>query len=915
MLRWCGTRRQINIYTAAPLHICLFKAPEVVAKMSSTDTSSSSASQLLSTLIPTAIVSAVYVLVFLIFRKKQRRVYEPRHAVEYVPEDLKPEESKKGVLTWLTNLLRMSNQSIIQQTNTDGYFFLRFLFEFAFICLLGCIIVWPILFPVTITNSNNLQQLDMLTIGNVKHKWRYLAYVFVSWVFFGFVIFIIYRELIYYTTFRHALQTTPLYDSLLSSRTLLLTDLPQEALEEDQLRTYFPTATNIWYAREYKELEKLVKERTKLAKKYEGALTAALRKAVKLRNKSEKKNKPQPEPADDLNKYLKDGKKRPTHKLKFLIGKKVDTLDYGVERLGELNRDIKKAQLEYKSNTQVPSVFIEFPSQLELQKAYQAIPYSSLLKKCGRYSGLAPDDIIWSTLALSKNKRRIKRVIASTILTLTIIFWSIPVAVVGAISNINFITEKLPFLKFINKMPSQLLGIITSLLPVVALAVLMSLVPPFIKLMGKISGAITVQEIDRYCQNWYFAFQAVNSFLVVTVASAAVSSIQSIIKEPQSALTLLATNLPKSSNFYLSYLCLLGLITSSKALANVVGLILAQFLGKLLDKTPRAKWSRYVTLGEPGFAVFYPDFQFVALIAFAYSMIAPLVLGFAAITLFLILAAFLYNMVYVMQPNKHDARGRNYPLALFQLFVALYLSEATLLAIFVCGKNWACVGLEGFWIFVTAVSHVYLKWKFLPLFETVPISALKYASGDRTTQYPMYDQGSKEIKSEGKNYWEGGNQLGLVQSPVEQVLQDIRADVSDVNTRTGSDEKYVETKLAESQPEVNKSAKATPVGAFTRFFKPRMNSFDMVRESMPATYFNYIEYNPEFVKTAYAGPSVTDEEPHIWVPKDKMGLSEIEKNKALENGVDCSDSAAGFNEKAVVEFYGPPPSYEEALKV
>lgn len=883
--------------------------------MAKTTTTSSSASQLLSTLIPTLVVSAVYVLVFLFFRKKQTRVYEPRRSVEYVPQDLKPKESEKGLFAWLTGLLRMPQLYIIQQTGPDGYFFLRFLFEFAFICLIGCILVWPILFPVSITNSNHLKQLDMLTIGNIKHKWRYLAHVFVSWAFFGIVIFIIYREMVFYTTFRHALQTTPLYDSLLSSRTLLLTELPEIALEEDQLRSYFPTATNVWYARDYKKLEKLVKERTKLSKKYEGALTGALTKAVKLRNKCIKKNKAVPEPADDLNKYLKDGKKRPTHKLKFLIGKKVDTLDYGVERLGELNRDIKKAQAEYNSNTQVPSVFLEFPTQLELQKAYQAIPYSSDLKKCKRYSGLAPDDIIWPNLSLTSNKRRIKKVIASTILTLTIIFWCIPVAVVGAISNINFITEKLTFLKFINNMPSKLMGIITSLLPVVALAVLMSLVPPFIKKMGKISGAITVQEVDRYCQNWFFAFQAVNSFLVVTLASAAVSSIQTIISDPGSALTLLATKLPKASNFYLSYLCLLGLVTSSKAIANVVGLALAQFLGRILDKTPRAKWNRYATLGEPGFAVLYPGYEFVALIAFAYAMIAPLILGFAAITFFLVLAAFLYNMVYVLQPNKHDARGRNYPLALFQLFVCLYLAEATLLALFVFGKNWACVALEAVMIFVTAASHVYMKWKFLPLFETVPISALKYSAGDRTFQYPMYDQGFKEIKLEGKNYWEGGNQLGLAESPVDQVLQEPRADESDVNTRTGSNEKYADTKYEVTKPEGSTNVATKSVGAVARFFSPRLNSFDQVRGSLPATYFNYIEYNSEFVKTAYADPAVTDDEPHIWIPKDDLGLSEIEKNKALENGVDCTDSAAGFDKKGGVEYYGPPPSYEEALRV
>lgn len=836
--------------------------------------------------------------------------------METVPQDLKPGESHRGAFAWITQLLKKPQNYILQQTGPDGFFFLRFLFEFCVICFLGCFLTWPILFPVNASNSNGAQQLDMLAIGNVKGKWRYFAHVFVSWLLFGSIIFIIYRELVYYTTFRHALQTTPLYDSLLSSRTLLLTEIPQTGLEESGLRAFFPTATNIWYARDYSKLEKLVKERTKLAKKYENTLNSVLTKATKLRAKCEKKNKPLPTPEDDLNKYLKDGKKRPTHRLKFLIGKKVDTLNYGAERLGELNREIKGAQEEHNSNTQLPAVFIEFPSQLELQKAYQAIPFHKDLKKSGRYVGLAPDDVIWANLSLTSTKRRIKKIIASTVLTLTIIFWCIPVAVVGAISNINFITEKLPWLDFINKMPSVLMGVITSLLPTVALAILMSLVPPFIKWMGRISGCITVQQVEKYCQNWYFAFLAVNSFLVVTLASAAVSSIQTIIEDPSSALQLLAQKLPKASNFYISYLCLYGLTFSAGLILLIVPLILAQFLGKILDKTPRSKWNRYTTLGQPFFSVLYPNFQFIALIALAYAIIAPLILGFSTITYFLIFAAFLYRLVYVMQPNKTDARGRNYPLALFQLFVALYLAEATLTAMFVFGKNWPCVALEAFWILVTAISHVYLKWKFLPLFEVVPISALKYATGDRTFQYPMYDQGLKELKSEGQNYWEGGNQLGLVESPNDQVFAD-RGDESNADTRTGSQEKYSNDSKAQIEtPSQKETGKASPQGSMlSRFFKPKTLTFDMVRDGLPPAYFKYIEYNADFVRTAYTDPAVTDEEPHIWIAKDKLGLSEIEKNKALENGVDCSDVDAGFDEKGTIQYYGPPPAYEEPLRI
>jgi uncharacterized membrane protein len=54
---------------------------------------------------------------------------------------------------------------------------------------------------------------------------------------------------------------------------------------------------------------------------------------------------------------------------------------------------------------------------------------------------------------------------------------SFPVAVVGIISNVNYLTENVPFLRWINDIPSVILGVVTGLLPTVLLAVLMALVP------------------------------------------------------------------------------------------------------------------------------------------------------------------------------------------------------------------------------------------------------------------------------------------------------------------------------------------------------------------------------------------------------------------------------------------------------
>lgn len=175
------------------------------------------------------------------------------------------------------------------------------------------------------------------------------------------------------------------------------------------------------------------------------------------------------------------------------------------------------------------------------------------------------------------------------------IFWTIPVAVIGAISNINQLADKVPFLGFLNSVPQVVMGFITGLLPVLLLSVLMSLVPIVCTILAGLFCP-TSAAVHLKVQGWYFPFQVIQVFLVTTFASGAASVVQSIIDDPTQAATLLAQNLPTASNFYISYFILFGLITTALQFLNIVPLLFVLFLGKLLDKTPRKMFQRYVQL-------------------------------------------------------------------------------------------------------------------------------------------------------------------------------------------------------------------------------------------------------------------------------------------------------------------------------
>jgi hypothetical protein len=71
--------------------------------------------------------------------------------------------------------------------------------------------------------------------------------------------------------------------------------------------------------------------------------------------------------------------------------------------------------------------------------------------------------------------------VATAFIAATILLWSIPIGIVGAISNINYLARRFHFLRFIDKLPGPVLGLLTGLLPPYLLSEFVSYVPKFFR--------------------------------------------------------------------------------------------------------------------------------------------------------------------------------------------------------------------------------------------------------------------------------------------------------------------------------------------------------------------------------------------------------------------------------------------------
>ncbi|GAD98176.1 DUF221 domain protein [Paecilomyces variotii No. 5] len=884
-----------------PIHYGLFKRQD----SGSSQSSSNSASSLVSVLVVNLLIAGVMVLLFVLLRRREKRTYMPRTYLGTLRSFEHTPPSSTGLIGWIKDMYRLPDTYVLQHHSMDAYFLLRYLKIVAITCFVGCLITWPVLFPVNATGGGGKVQLDILSISNVSNTFaRYYAHCFVSWIFVGYVFFMITRESIYYINVRQAYALSPPYANRISSRTVLFTSVPDEYLSEAKIRRMFgdDRVKNVWVATDVKKLDEKVKEREKAAMKLEAAEISLIKLANKQRQKS-MKGQPAEEEMARLDNAVEDERdaesgsiaarwvkasKRPSHKLKPIIGKKVDTINWARSEIERLTPEIEELQARHRAGDAklVSSVFVEFHTQADAQSAFQSVAHNLPLHMAPRYIGLEPTQVIWSNLRIKWWELVMRYAATIAFVSVMIIFWAIPTAVVGAISNINYLTNKVPFLKFIDKVPPVILGVITGLLPTVAMAILMALVPIILRLMAKLGGCPSLAAVELRTQNFYFCFQVVQVFLVVTIASAATSVTTKIIQDPSSAATLLAQNIPLASNFYISYIILQGLSFSSGALLQIVGLILSKVLGKVLDNSPRKMYTRWATLSGLGWGTVFPVFTLLTVIAITYSCIAPLVLGFASIGLYLFYFAYRYNLLYVSNADI-DTQGKVYPRALQQTTVGCYLLVVCLIGLFAIGtgSDQMAVGplvLEIIFLIFLILYHVSLNNALEPLINYLP------------KNLEAEEQGLLDLERTKLSHSNGSGPSDSIQN-------------GDYGDRVDSVEKGLHNT---SLPAPHKKP-----SLLSKFLRPdKYTDYATMRRLVPNS-LDGAQYPPEVERDAYFHPAITSQAPLLWIPRDPAGVSRQEVKHSLKV-IPITDEDAWLDEKNKIHWdseTGRPPIYEEKI--
>ncbi|KKF96972.1 putative protein RSN1 [Ceratocystis platani] len=597
---------------------------------------------------------------------------------------------------------------------------------------------------------------------------------------------------------------------------------------------------------------------------------------------------------------------RPAHRPLANFFRRVDTIKWTRKRIRILNPQIRKMRkmLLQGEGKPLASAFVEFSNQADAEKAYQTLTHHLPSHMSSRYIGVTPDEIVWTSLNLTWLSLLLRKFGIAGATFVGIIFWSIPSAFVGAISNIEALAKYVTFLDFVLKFPEFLKGIIQGFLPALMLSLLMAIVPYLLRGAARTAGVPSLSLIELFVQESYFPFQVVQVFLITTISSAASAALMEVVKSPFSAPSLLSENLPKASNFYISYILVQCLAAGAGAMVHLVDLFRHQILARNMDY-PRSAFRVWHQVRPVHWGAIFPVFTNMGVIAFSYCCIAPVIMIFASCGIFVIYLVYRYNLMFTYNSNI-NCRGLVYPNALLQLLTGLYLAEICMIGLLALRVALVPMVMMVMFLIFTAMCHVSMSAAIRPLLYNLPQSLA--VESHELAHGGNFNIGSDDVIPDDVTHTANGDTNIRLKAPSADVDDGyiIPKHSSDVDHEEiasrgmeGAD-RFVTSIFSIGKLKLSEATQAldkTPIGPVATYLNrwispPRdmkpgfvmrwlhpevFDDFAAMQKLLPPELPNpTLTYPEDYSSKAYWPPAMSAPPMRLWIPRDEAGVSKQE---------------------------------------
>ena len=473
-------------------------------------------------------------------------------------------------------------------------------------------IILPILLPLSVVHGKKsdagVQGLNRLTWGGIglDHSSYYWAYLILALVVVVQACYTIYQELQFYVQIRHKHLS-----SYSASHTVLVSNIPHRLCSQDKLSTMYGKliggAYRIWINRDCKMLDRKIKQRYKLVAQLEVAETRLISRAIKNRSKFGN--------SDDTE-DKRESIRLPYSRFTWLsliipLGEKVDLIYHCHREISQLSVEIAEDQHRANQNRCLHSALIQFERSTDAQVVSQSVVNPSPLRLSPQYVGCSVSAVVWDHVGVKWWEFYLRSILVLASMAAIIVGWAIPVAFTGFLSQLGTLTDLFPFL--VHYTP-WLLGFLQGILPQAILVILTILVPSIIRLLVEQQGFAIRSAVELTIQKYYFCFLFIQVFLTVALSSSAATILGQVYHNFDTVPTFLAINLPKTSNYFLSYLMLHAFSISAGELVQISGLLQYLVISPVMDKTPRDQLRRRNSISKVAWAIVYPVYTNLACI-------------------------------------------------------------------------------------------------------------------------------------------------------------------------------------------------------------------------------------------------------------------------------------------------------------
>ncbi|KAH3662195.1 hypothetical protein OGAPHI_005443 [Ogataea philodendri] len=652
-----------------------------------------------------------------------------------MPEELRTEPLSDDLFAWANPIVHQPIGSFYK-LGLDSYYFLRFMYTLLILFVgLACLNI-PILIPVNFLGGDELTKgtvrgLDKISTSNIsahntnKYMFHFgLALFVILW--FHYVLVYELKDCVKEKQ-RNLLLSAKVDAKREAMATILLENVPNELKNEEALSALFEAipggVKKIWPVLDYRELEKLVVQYEKYRTLLEELEINIIRDKTIKRPKYARKNFYEPIQFCGIQWTIPG------------LCKVVDAYDHTAGQMLLLGEHIIEKQHELRrtkiSESKLSKVFVQFNQVSSAYLARQILLTGSPGNMTCSSIEIDPDNIIWQNLVDSDQPipKTIWNAAMFFVSILIIICWVVPVAFVGSISQLPYLTALIPTISWLNGLPEFITAFIAGILPTIVLTFLTSVAMYIFEIVGHKRGQLLRPSLQLSLQNWVFVFLFFHLFIVITISSGIIVVLERFLINPSAIPAMVAQDFPKASNFFFSFFILKGLTCFGNSLLQFGRFLNDVCVGSLFDKTPRQQLMRRMNIPSVSWGLTYPTYSVYGSIGLVYSVISPLILVFCCINFLLDLLSYKFCLLYVFRcKNDSETGGKIYTIALRQLYAGIYSLEVFLIGLFFIvkddnGEN-TCFMLGVMMVIVLVITiwaHVTLNQQYDKCLDVLPL--------------------------------------------------------------------------------------------------------------------------------------------------------------------------------------------------